>query len=315
VTAKETLNKIRGWLPKESLNPNKQMQIKLEINPLKLRQRMGKSTINVAQFVAVLLAVGLILGGLYLNSISKTQTSQQLPIEWTTLDTPFQYNGTNYNCSINLFVSPPLMGMMGSDIANMAAPIYVYINEPSNLTSGVYFTTLRYVRYNATLNAYTLQQTNDTSTFSPTQTIKQDLIISAIYLKPPFEPGPGYQEPIVRDVVFTLYCNTTGKLHSPLFTISTPINLAQSGFIVTYPYRNIGNLLLSLGIISLIIVLAISFVNLRKNSDNFPVKENPVTKAENTLQIKSRYMPGDNKTHPSKLAYNIFTEFIFELKI
>ncbi len=306
-------NRIRGWLPKEPLNPNKSIQIKFETDPLKFRKRMGKSAINLAQFVAVVLAVCLILSGLYLNSISKEQTSQELPTEWFSSNTPFQFNGTNYNCSIKVIVSAPIRGN-GIGLSNLVAPLYVYLNEPSNLTSGVYFVNLRYARYNATSNTYMPQQTNDTGTFSPIQTKKQDLIFSVISMKPPFEPGPSDQQPIVRDVVFSFYCNATGKLSFPLFSITTPIDLSQSGFIVTYPYRNIGDLLLFLGILSLIVVSAISLANLRKNLGNYPVKDNVVAKAENALQVKSRFVPGDSKTRPAKLAHLIFSKLIPELK-
>ncbi len=264
-------SRIRGWLPKEPLNPNKPLKIKLETKPLKLRQITEKSAINLAHFIVVVLAVSLILSGLYLNSVSKVQSSYQLPVEWGSLRTPIQFNGTNYNCSINVFVSPPLEGVGTS---NWVAPIYVYLNEPSNLTAGVYFVTLRYASYNVSASSYSPQQTNYTGTFSTIQTKKQDLIISAISMKPPFEVGPSDQQPIVRDVVFSFYCNATGKLPSPLFTITTPIDLTHSGFIVSYPYRNQGNILLSVGIASLIVAMAISLVNLRKNANKYQVEEN-----------------------------------------
>ena len=269
-------DRIRGWFPQEPLNPNKQRQIKLENNPLKLKQKTGKLTINLAQFIAVVLAISLILGGLFLNSVSSTKSHYSLPIEYygRTYPTPFQFNGTNYNYTVYAFITPPLQAV-GTGVANDVAPIFMYLNEPCNLTSGVYCVTLRYASYNYTSGSYDPKELNYTGTFSPSQTENQHLIYHAFNLHPPFETGSISLEPIVRDVVLTLYSNSTGKQPSPLFTITTQIDLTHSAFIITYPYRNIGNILLTVGIASLIIVFVLSVVNLGKKTENLQVEKDP----------------------------------------
>lgn len=274
MTAKDALSKIRGWLPQEPLNPNKHMQIKLETNPLKLKRIRGKFTINAAQLVAVVLSIGLILGGLSLNSISTTKGSYSLPINSTTYHNPVQVDGTNYNCSIHLFISPPLQeSTLGP--SNRVNSLFVYLNDPKNISSGVYVTTLRYVRYNDTLKAFVPQEFNQTGTFTPDESKKPNLLFNAIGLAPPFEPG-GLQ-PLVSDVVFTLHCNASNA-GAGSFTVETPINGAKVGYIVTYPYRNIGNILLALGIVSLVVALVTSLVNLGKKVGDSQVKEYAVTR-------------------------------------
>jgi hypothetical protein len=252
------------------------MKIKLETNPLKLKQIRGKLTINIAQFVAVMLAIGLILSGLQLNSVSTTKGTYSLPINSTTYHNPIQVDGTSYNCTIYLFISPPLQeSTLGP--ANRVNSLFVYLKDPGNISSGVYVTTLRYARYNDTLNAYVPQEFNQTGTFSPDEAKKPDLLFSAIALAPPFEAGPVGLQPIVSGVVFSLYCNASNA-GAGSFTIETPINGAQSGYIITYPYRNIGNILLAAGLVCLLVVLTISIVNLGKKSRNSPIEKYSVNR-------------------------------------
>ena len=92
-TKRSLQNRIRGWFPQEPRFPNKPIQIKLETNPLKLKQLKAKFTINIAQFIAVVLAVSLILSGLYLNSINTTRTYYDLPWEGRTYYEPYEYVG------------------------------------------------------------------------------------------------------------------------------------------------------------------------------------------------------------------------------
>jgi hypothetical protein len=128
------------------------------------------------------------------------------------------------------------------------------------------------------LNAYVPQEFNQTGIFAPDEAKKPDLLFSAIGLAPPFEPGPVGLQPIVSEIVFSLYCNASNA-GAGSFTIETPINGAQSGYIITYPFRNIGNILLAAGLVCLLAVLVISIVNLGKKSRNYPIKEYAVTRS------------------------------------
>lgn len=255
--------RIRGWFPQEPLNLNKQMELQLKTNPLKLKHIRNKLNINVAQLVAVVLSICLILGGLYLTSASTTKGTYSLPINSVTYHDPVQIDETIYNCTIYLFISPPLQeSTLGP--ANRVNMLFVYLNEPENISSGVYVTTLRYARYNTTLNAYTPEKLNQTGIFAPNEAKKPDLLFSAVGLAPPFELGPVDLQPLVSSVVFTLYCNASNAGASS-FTIETPINGAQSGYIIKYPYRDIGNIVLAAGILSLLGVFVISLVNIGRN--------------------------------------------------
>src|SRR5665647_2537664 len=197
------------------------MKIKLETNPLKLKRIRGKLTINIAQFVAVILAIVLILSGLQLNSVSTTKGTYSLPINSTTYHNLVQVDGTSYNCTIYLFISPPLQESTDGP-ANRVNSLFVYLKDPRNISFGIYVTTLRYARYNDILNAYVPQEFNQTGTFSPDEAKKPDLLFSAIGLAPPFEPGPVGLQPIVSGIVFSLYCNAsnagTGSFTCLLYT-------------------------------------------------------------------------------------------------
>jgi hypothetical protein len=268
---------VRGWFPQEPQFPNKPIKIKLETNPLKLKRIRGKLTVNLAQLIAVVLAIGLILSGLQLSSVSTTKGSYSLPINSTTYHNPVQVDGNNYNCSIHLFISPPLQeSTLGP--ANRVNPLLVYLKDPSNISSGVYVTTLRYVRYNDTLNAYIPQEFNQTGTFAPDEAKKPALLFSAVGLAPPFEQGSVGLQPLVSGVVFSLYCNAS-NVGAASFAIETLINGAQSGYIISYPYRNIGNILLVAGLVCLSVVFVISIVNLGKKSRNYPIGEYAVTRS------------------------------------
>jgi hypothetical protein len=264
-------NRIRGWLPKEPLNPNKQMPIKLESNPVKFKYLFVKSP-SVIQFIVVVLSLALILGGLYLNSISTTRHEYSLPISSTTYNMPFEYDGNNYNCCIYLSTVPPLTGS-GIGPANTVCPIYVYLKQQNNLTSGIYFENLRYLSYNSSIDAYVSKETNSSRLFSAEITTKnKGLVISAFYLHPPFEEGNAKQ-PIVSGVYFTIYCNSTGDAGASSFDIKTPIDATQSGYVVNYPYRNIGNILLAIGVLSLFLALFLSMANVKRSFSNYPAQE------------------------------------------
>lgn len=261
---------FRGWFPQEPLNPNKQMKLQLKTNSIKHERIKNKLTINVAQLVAVVLSICLILGGLLLTSASTTKGTYSLPINSVTYHDPVQIDGTIYNCSIHLFISPPLQeSTLGP--ANRVNTLFVYLNEPENISSGVYVTTLRYARYNTTLNAYTPEEFNQTGTFMPDRTKKPALLFSAVGLAPPFEQSPAGLQPLVSDVVFKLYCNASNAGASS-FTVETPINGAQSGYIIKYPYRDIGNIVLAAGILSLLGVFVISLVNIGRSRVGYSSK-------------------------------------------
>ncbi|MCW3983562.1 MAG: hypothetical protein NWE96_06150 [Candidatus Bathyarchaeota archaeon] len=262
---------IRGWFPQEPLSPNKQMKLHLKTNPVKLERIRSKLTINVAQLVAVVLSICLILGGLLLTSVSTIKGTYSLPINSVTYHDPVQIDGTLYNCSIHLFISPPLQeSVLGP--ANRVNTLFVYLNEPGNISSGVYVTTLRYARYNTTLKAYTPEEFNQTGMFRPDASKKPALLFSVFDLTPPFEPGPVSLQPLVSGVVFTLYCNASNAGASS-FTIETPINGAQSGYIIRYPYRDIGNIVLAAGILSLLGVFVISLVNIGRSHPGSSTKK------------------------------------------
>ena len=252
--------RIRGWFPQEPISPHKKLQ--LETSPIKLKQANRKTAINSAQFISVLLAFFLILGGLSLNALSNTESTYHLAYEEYINEAPVEFNGTNYNCTIIYRVEPPLSNNKFG--LPRLEPIYIYLNEPSNITSGSYIATLKYAHYNAASNIYTPEETNESGTFSPAPAKNQDLVYSATALSAPFEAAPNDQQSIIRSFVFTIYCNSTGKLTTPLCSIVTPINLTQGDYRVIHPYSSIGNVLLSIGIISLVVVLLLSFVNLSK---------------------------------------------------
>jgi hypothetical protein len=254
---------IRGWFPQEPIIGNKQLQIKLETNPLKLKQLKAKFTINIAQFIAVVLAVGLILGGLYLNSIYTIEDESSLPVSGHTYYEPFEYQGDTYNCSMQLSV-PPEIRDIGFGFPNIA-PIYVYINQPTNLTSGVYISRLIYLTYNASSDTYSSKEVNNTGTFSVISPERQLPNFSIVDLSIPFGQGQG-RDPTIKNVGLTLYCNSTGDLNWPLFSITTPLD--STNIVYNYPYRTYATYLLTLGVISLIASLVIAFANLKKKSPN-----------------------------------------------
>lgn len=254
---------IRGWFPQEPIVGNKRLQIKLETNPIKLKQLKAKFTINTAQFIAVILSVGLILSGLYLNAIYTVKDESSLPVSGSTYYEPFEFEGNTYNCCIQLSV-PPKIRDIGLGFPNIA-PIYGYINQPTNLTSGAYIARLFYLSYNASSGSYNSKEINETHTFSAIQTTKRTPSFSILSLHIPFGQDQS-RDVVITNAGFTIYCNATGELKWPIFTITTQLD--SSEIVYNYTYRNYANILLTSGVISLISALVISFVNLRKKQPN-----------------------------------------------
>lgn len=159
---------------------------------------------------------------------------------------------------------PPEIRDIGFGFPNIA-PIYVYINQPTNLTSGVYIARLFYLTCNSASDTYSSKEVNNTGTFSVISPERQLPNFSIVDLSIPFGQEQG-RDPIIKNVGLTLYCNSTGDLNWPLFSIKTPLD--STNIVYNYPYRTYATYLLTLGVISLIAALVIAYSNLKKKSPN-----------------------------------------------
>jgi DNA-binding transcriptional ArsR family regulator len=207
--------------------------------------------LSLFQITTTILALTLLTSGWYLASVSSTQTSYSLPSESLSQKTPTSINGVVYDTSITTTV-PPTEGL----IANSVDLIFVRIKHPENVSKGIINITLRYVEYSLTEDRYVPKEENYTAgQFLPSET--SDGLIFSGFISLPASIGLAKSEqPLPRDIVISVFTNTTDPNPASLLSIEAPFY--QNLYVETQPYRNQGFLCTAAGLMILFAALMLS---------------------------------------------------------
>jgi DNA-binding transcriptional ArsR family regulator len=207
--------------------------------------------LSLFQITTTILALTLLTSGWYLASVSSTQTSYSLPSESLSQKTPTSINGVVYDTSITTTV-PPTEGL----IANSVDLIFVRIKDIENVSKGIINITLRYVEYSIAEDRYVPKEENYTAgQFLPSET--SDGLIFSGFISLPASIGLAKSEqPLPRDIVISVFTNTTDPNPASLLSIEAPFY--QNLYVETQPYRNQGFLCTAAGLMILFATLMLS---------------------------------------------------------
>jgi DNA-binding transcriptional ArsR family regulator len=207
--------------------------------------------LSLFQITTTILALALLTSGWYLASVSSTQTSYSLPSESFSQKTHTSINGVAYDTSITTTV-PPTEGL----IANSVDLIFVRIKHPENVSKGIINLTLRYVEYSIAEDRYVPKEENYTAgQFLPSET--NDGLIFSGFISLPASIGLAKSEqPLPRDIVISVFTNTTDPNPASLLSIEAPFY--QNLYVETQTYRNQGFLCTAAGLMILFAALILS---------------------------------------------------------
>jgi DNA-binding transcriptional ArsR family regulator len=207
--------------------------------------------LSLIQITTTILALALLTSGWYLASVSSTQTSYSLPSESFSQKTPTSINGVVYDTSITTTV-PPTEGL----IVNSVGVIFVRIKDIENVSKGIINLTLRYVEYSIAEDRYVPKEENYAAgQFLPSET--SDGLIFSGFISLPASIGLAKSEqPLPRDIVISVFTNTTDPNPASLLSIEAPFY--QNLYVETQPYRNQGFLCTAAGLMILFAALMLS---------------------------------------------------------
>jgi DNA-binding transcriptional ArsR family regulator len=207
--------------------------------------------LSLIQIATIILAIALLISGWFLASVSSFQNSYSLPYESFSIKTPTSINGVVYDTSITTTV-PPTEGL----VANRVDVIFVRIKNVENVSNGIINITLRYVEYSVAEDRYVPKEENYAGgQFVPSET--RDGLIFSGFISLPASVGLGKNEqPLPRDIVISVFTNTTVPIPSSLLSVEAPFY--QNLYVETRPYRNQGFQCAVAGLIILFATLMLS---------------------------------------------------------
>src|SRR3990170_5732642 len=144
---------------------------------------------------------------------------------------PTHIGGNLYDTFINTSVTPP-----NQLFTDRRSDIYVGFKSIENVSSGVYNITLNYLEYSPIDDMYVQKQLYYSGEFLPVE-VGFGFVFST-YLTLPFSSGLSSQnQPLPRDIVISVWANTTEPNPSLLPSVKAPISLTEGGYIEIRPYE------------------------------------------------------------------------------
>ena len=211
--------------------------------------------LSIIQSTIIVVAVAFLVTGSYLATTSSVQTFYNLPYQSLSVNTPTQIDGNLYETAINTTVPPP-SDLLRSETCN----IFVGFKSIENVSSGVYNITLNYLEYSPIEDVYVQKHLDYPGEFSPKEN-RVGTVFSAFLILP---LSDNTHENIPRNIVISIWTNTTEPNPSVLPTVKAPISLHEGGYIETRPYEHQGNQITNIGILLLVAALVLSILVLSK---------------------------------------------------
>jgi hypothetical protein len=208
------------------------------------------------QSVVVFAAIVLLVSGSYLSSIETVQIYYNLPYESLSVKEPTVIGGNIYDTAINTTVP------ISRDLLNHGRDeIWVGFKSLENLSSGVYNITVNYLEYTPNSGGYVEKHLGYEGEFIPIENRNGDVFSVLINIPASFNMS-SQRQPIPRNIVISVWTNTTQPNPSALMEVKAPISLNEGGYVVTQPYRDQSGVIMEAGIILLVIALTLSVLSL-----------------------------------------------------
>jgi len=210
--------------------------------PLLSRRRR---ILNVFQLSATILAIVLILTGLYLTSVTTTEYLYPLPthsiIRYGVVET---VGVDTFTAHISTWVPPP----EGLTI-NKVALLIVKCLFIDNATQGIFNITINYLEFSPVDGVYIPAEKNYTERFLPPG-MGDGCIFSGFVSLPGSVGLTESQQPIPKDIVITVLTNVTAPITSTPFRIESPIR--GNLFMEKQPYQTEALSCIGAGVIILV---------------------------------------------------------------
>lgn len=186
---------------------------------------------SMIQLSLTIIAIGLVLSGGYLMSITTAEYRYSLPTETISYDTAEMVDGSTFTTHITTRVPPP-----EALTINKVAVLYVKFPSIGNTTGGMYNITVRYLEFSTTEGTYILGQRNYTGQFTSTG-IEGDYIFSG-FVSVPSSIGLSISEqPIPKDIVISVLTNKTAPIETSPFIVESA--MYGNRFTEEQPYRTL----------------------------------------------------------------------------
>jgi hypothetical protein len=189
-----------------------------------------RRVLRLFQIAATVVAIALLVTGGYLSTVSSVQSTYALPTYSFSVNTPTMINGTVYDTYITVTSQGATTGLAMHGMDN----IRVIIKDAENFSQGILTVALRYVEYSLSEDVYVPREENFTELFLPSTT-KEELAYSDVLTLPGTVGAAIDEQPLPRDIVVTLFTNTTEPIPGNCITIE---GLTANGWIETQPYMN-----------------------------------------------------------------------------
>jgi DNA-binding transcriptional ArsR family regulator len=205
---------------------------------------------SMVQLSLTVIAIGLVLSGGYLMSITMAEYRYPLPTETISYDTAEMVDGSTFTTYISTRVPPP-----EALTINKVAVLYVKFPSIGNTTGGIYNITVRYLEFSIIEGAYIPEQRNYTGQFTSTG-MEGDYIFSG-FVSVPSSIGLSISEqPIPKDIVITVLTNKTAPIAPSPFIVESV--MYGNRFIEEQPYRTLAWACISAGTFILVAALITS---------------------------------------------------------
>jgi DNA-binding transcriptional ArsR family regulator len=198
---------------------------------------------SVLQLGLTIVAIGLVLSGWYLMSITTVEYRYPLPTETISYDTSETIDGSTFTTHICTRAPPP-----ETLTINRVALLYVKFPSIDNTTGGIYNITIRYLEFSIIEGTYTPREKNYTGQFTPPG-IDGSYIFSGFVSVPSSIGLSISQQPIPKDIVITVLTNKTAPIAFSPFIVESA--MYGNGFMEEQPYRTQAFACMSSGVLIL----------------------------------------------------------------
>lgn len=184
---------------------------------------------SVVQLSLTIVAIGLVLTGAHLMSITSAENRYTLPSEGISYDTAEVVDGSTFTTHITTRVPPP-----ETLTINKVTVLYVRFPSIGNTIGGMYNITIRYLSFSTTEGVYIPEQKSYTGKFTSNGT-KDDYIFTGFVSVPSSIGLSISQQPIPKDIVITVLTNKTAPIAHPTLIVESV--MYGNKFIEKQPYR------------------------------------------------------------------------------
>jgi hypothetical protein len=236
--------------------------------PPKLTPRTALSpkrrrVLRLSQIAVISVAIALLVAGGYLSTAISVQSTYTLPTTSWSIREPTVINGNVYDN----FITVTSQGVTTGLALHRMDDVQVTVTDAKNFSQGIIIITVRYVEYSLSDGVYVPKEENFTELFLPPAT-KDELAYSEVMTLPGTVGASIDEQPLPRDIVVTMYTNTTERAPGNLISIG---GLTSNSWIETQPYISQSTECMAASFFLLIAAIVISALLAQDEQEKAPI--------------------------------------------